>query len=81
MLFRSDTTMIRIGIEFDKQTVDGRTYRRVAPFIHGVNRSRIAARIGAGIAIAAFIWVATMIAPDVQTRPMVDVSALHVGGR
>ncbi len=68
--------MIRIGIEFDRTTVNGRTYRRIAPFIEGPNVRRTAAYIAAAITVFAFAAVALYLTDVPPTHPTVDVAAV-----
>lgn len=64
--------MIRIGIEFDRQTINGKTYRRIAPFIEG--STRIAGYIAAAAAFAAFAFVAMQLTDTPDTHPTVTLT-------
>lgn len=57
--------MKRIGIEWNSTVVDGRKYRRVAPFYEGPRNDKTLARIAAVIAIVAFV-LSIILIPDVQ---------------
>jgi len=68
--------MTRIGIELDKQSVNGRTYRRAALYIDSPKPERTKALLASAVAIALFIGsVFALNATDVpDTKPTMNIT-------
>lgn len=49
------------GIEFSRAKHEGKTFIRVAPYIHGVDKQRVATIVTSIVVITGFIIVATAI--------------------
>ena len=58
--------MKRIGMQWDRARIDGRTYVHVGVYVDSPDKRRTTAKIAAIIAVLAFAAMTYVIAPDVD---------------
>ena len=64
--------MNRFGIQWNRVTINGRTYVHCGLYLDSPNRRRAGAYLAAAITIAAFVALMVLF-PDVDTAPTIDV--------